>query len=119
MRSILAGLLVLASFSTASGDELVYEGRWVATNRPIDGAMTAVVTKLGSNRWHGHFYGVYNGVPYSYEVDFTGTPDRLRGTAVVDDANYVWSGEITQQSFEGSFGGDRYRGTFNLKRKTK
>jgi len=116
MRSILAGWIVLMAFATASAKE-VYEGTWVTTNRRLDGTMTCVVTNLGGNQWHGHFYGVWQDVPFSYKVDFSGPPAKLRGTAVIDGARYEWTGEFSQGVFRGSFGGDRYFGSFVLKRK--
>jgi hypothetical protein len=117
MRTILAALVVVAFSTPVGAQEYVYEGRWIVTNREIDGAMTGVVKSLGNNKWHARFYGEWQGLSYSYEVEFSGPPQKLSGTAVIDDANYVWTGSIAQEGFVGSFTGDRYVGTFTLKRK--
>jgi hypothetical protein len=120
MRTILVGLALLASCAAAGAKDLVYEGTWVTTNRKLDGTMTCVVTDLGGNRWHGHFSGVWSGQRFSYEVDFSGPADKLRGQAVIDGADYEWTGEMDREfpgSFTGSFWGSRYTGHFNLKRK--
>lgn len=100
----------------------MYEGTWVTTNRKLDGPMTCVVTKLGDNKWRGHFYGVWQGVDFSYKVDFTGPPERLQGTAVIDGADYEWTGAMTRGSpntFDGKFWGNRYLGSFTLKQVVK
>jgi hypothetical protein len=120
MRTILAGLVLLVSCAAAGAKDLVYEGTWATTNRKLDGTMTCVVTDLGDNRWHGHFSGVWSGQRFSYEVDFSGPADRLRGQAVIDGADYEWAGEMGQGSpgsFKGTFWGSRYTGHFNLKQK--
>jgi len=122
MRNIAAGLLVLFLTTAAAGQETVYEGTWVTTNRKLDGTMTCVVTDLGNNRWRGHFYGVWEGVQFSYTVRFSGPPEKLHGTAVIDGADYEWTGTITKGPggrFKGSFGGSRYVGWFDLKQKSK
>jgi len=122
MRNSLLGLLLCVSpaASVTPANTVMYEGTWIVTNRDLEGTMTAVVTDQGAYRWHGHFYGVWRGSAFSYKVDFTGSPDKLRGTAEVDGANYEWKGIIDNQSgrFRGAFGGDRYVGHFDLKRKT-
>jgi hypothetical protein len=54
-------------------------------------------------------------------VPFGGPPAQLKGTAVIDGANYTCTGRIeegTPRSFLGSFGGDRYAGSFDLKETT-
>jgi hypothetical protein len=120
MRIILAGLLLLVSGAAAGAKDLVYEGTWVTTNRPLDGTLKCVVTDLGNDRWRGHFSGTWNGQPFSYEVDFRGPPDRLRGQAVIDGAEYEWTGEMGKGPpgwFKGRFGGSRYSGHFTLKQK--
>jgi hypothetical protein len=121
MRTILIGVLLVAP-AAASAKERVYEGTWITTNRPLDGTMTCVVTELGENKWRGHFYGVWQGQSFSYVVDFSGPPDKLRGTATVDGAFYEWTGQMSTDApgwFKGSFGGTRYAGSFNLKQKVK
>lgn len=103
-------------------EDLVYEGKWVTTNRKLDGTMTCVVKDKGKDKWHGKFYGVWQGVEFSYDVDWTGTPDNLVGKAVIDGANYEWTGKmttVTPGTFSGKFTGDRYTGSFDLKQKVK
>jgi|GEM_PF-1445612 len=121
-------LLLLGSFLTgaaiASGEDRVFEGSWKTTNRPLDGILTAVVKDLGQDRWQGRFYGVWGGVPFDYTVKFSGKPDSLKGTAVIDHADYTWTGKISDGDsnnaagvFTGKFGGSRYTGHFTLKEK--
>src|SRR5947207_11986189 len=120
MKSILIGLIVLVSCATASAKDVVYEGTWVTTNRQLDGPITCVVTDLGDNKWRGHFYGVWQGVEFSYKVDFSGPPEKLHGKALIDGADYEWTGEMGKESpgsFKGTFWGDRYMGSFSLRRK--
>jgi len=88
----------------------------------LDGTMTCVVTDLGNNQWRGHFTGEWQGVAFSYTVGFSGPPEKLHGTAVIDGADYEWTGVISKGppgSFKGSFGGSRYGGRFNLKLMSK
>jgi hypothetical protein len=113
-------LLVLPA--TASAKDLVYEGTWVTTNRKLDGPITCAVTDLGDNQWRGHFYGVWQGVQFSYLVDFSGPPEKLRGRAVIDGTDYEWVGTIgtaSAGSFRGQFWRSRYIGSFTLKQKGK
>lgn len=120
MRTIPIGLLLLVSFAPASAKELVYQGTWVTTNRKLDGTMTCVVTDLGDNKWRGHFFGTWEGVRFSYEVNFSGPPEKLRGQAIIDGADYEWTGEMSNESpgwFKGKFWGNRYVGGFTLKQK--
>ncbi len=120
MRTILLGVLVLVVPATASAKELVYEGTWLTTNRKLDGTMTCVVTNLGGQKWAGTFSGVWEGVPFSYKVQFSGPPEKVRGQAQINGAFYEWTGEMDQASagrFRGQFRGSRYLGSFSLKRK--
>jgi len=106
----------------ASGEDVVYEGTWVTTNRKLDGTMTCIVTDLGDNQWRGQFYGAWQGRPFSYKVRFSGPPDKLQGRASIDGADYEWTGAMGIESpgwFKGSFGGNRYMGSFDLKQKTR
>jgi len=122
MRTILVGLLLLVLSAPASAKDLVYEGTWVTTNRKLDGRMTCVVTNLGDNKWQGHFSGTWEGVEFSYKVDFSGPPEKLRGTATIDGAYYEWTGKMSDESpgwFKGTFGGNRYVGSFTLKQQGK
>lgn len=109
---------VLLSSSAAGGraEDRVYEGTWVTTNRPLEGTRTCVVADLGDNRWHGHFCGAYYGREFAYEVNFNGPPDRLRGRATIDGADYEWTGEMGKE-FKGKFWGNRNAGSFILTRK--
>ena len=104
----------------AKAEPRVYEGGWKTTNRKLDGTMTAVVTQRGQQQWRGRFYGVWQGVPFDYTVNFAGPPNDLRGTAVIDGADYQWKGTLSDESprrFTGSFGGSRYTGYFELQAK--
>lgn len=127
-KIFLALVLSVASIATLTGSpdivvaqdakNLVYEGTWVTTNRKLDGTMIAEVTDLGGNKWKGRFYGVWQGVKFDYKVEFSGPPDKLVGKARVDGADYDWKGEMGRESpgfFKGTFDGNRYLGSFNLK----
>jgi hypothetical protein len=115
-KILLAGI-VLASCSVARADELVYQGDWKTTNRELDGTVTCVITRVAAEKWKGRFYGTWQGIEFDYKVDFVGPPNRLHGTAVIDDATYEWKGWLTDKNFKANFGGDRYQGSFDLTRK--
>jgi hypothetical protein len=117
MRTTLTALLLLAVASTTTAQNRVYEGTWVTTNRPLDGTMTCAVADKGGGKWEGRFHGVWYGQEFSYTVHFSGPPERLRGRAVIDGADYEWTGEMTGDAFKGRFGGNRYEGNFSLRRK--
>jgi hypothetical protein len=120
MRTMLACAVVLLWSAAAGARDLVFEGTWVTTNRPLDGTLTCVVTDLGNNEWRGHFSGTWQGTTFSYRVDFRGPADNLRGRAVIDGAHYEWTGAMSKGQpgwFKGKFTGDRYEGSFNLKQK--
>ncbi len=120
MKTILLGLVLLAPCAAATAEGRVYHGRWVTTNRQLNGKMTCVVTPLGPNKWRGHFYGVWDGQSFSYKVVFRGPPAKLRGRARINGANYQWTGEMGHGpagSFKGKFWSSRYRGHFSLKQK--
>lgn len=122
MKTLIKICTLLSSFAcTAGADEGdIYEGTWNTTNRKLDGTMTCVVAELGKEKWQGRFYGVWQGVAFDYTVAFAGSPDELRGTAQIDGADYTWKGRITKGetgSFVGNFGGNRYGGYFDLKKK--
>ena len=119
-RMYLAGIaLVLgAACGTATAADRIYDGQWHTTNRKLDGTMTCCVTDLGNETWQGRFFGTWQGVPFDYTVKFIGPPDRLRGTAKIDGADYTWTGEMggnSQDYFKGKFTGNRYTGYFELK----
>src|SRR4051794_32862730 len=111
MSTVLAVVLLLSSSAAANPMERVYEGTWLTTNRRLDGTLTCVVTELGDRQWRGRFFGTWQGVDFSYTVDFSGPPDKLKGKAVIDGAHYDWTGEMGQE-FKGRFTGDRYLGSF-------
>jgi hypothetical protein len=122
MGTILVGFGLLAAGASVGATDGVYEGTWVTTNRRLDGPLRCVVTDLGRDRWRGRFSGSWNGQPFAYEVDFRGPPDQLRGRAVIDGAEYEWTGELREGPagwFRGEFGGSRYKGYFRLKQKDK
>ena len=118
MRPILAGLALLAWSAAAGAKDLVYEGTWATTNRKLDGTMTCVVTDLGDDQWRGHFFGAWSGREFSYEVTFSGPPENLHGRAVIDGADYEWTGEMGKE-FTGRFTGSRYAGNFRLRQKDR
>jgi hypothetical protein len=122
LQSFLPLLIVAACAAPAVARDFTFDGTWRTTNRPLEGTMTCVVTELGVQKWQGRFFGVWQGVPFDYTVPFTGAPTNLRGTALIDGANYTWIGQIreeTPNTFKGSFGGDRYEGSFDLKERGK
>lgn len=113
---------ILLTCSTAFAADVAFEGAWHTTNRKLDGTMICVVTDLGNEQWRGRFYGAWQGVPFDYTVVFSGKPSELHGTATIDGANYLWTGQITNEtprSFKGTFGGTRYTGDFDLKEKAQ
>lgn len=98
-----------------------YEGTWVtggARKRNLNGTMTSVVTNTGTNQWSGRFFGVWEGVKFSYTVAFSGSQENLTGTATIDGANYTWTGKVVADNFSGVFTSSRYDGNFNLKEKS-
>lgn len=122
MRQLLmncALFVALIPACSASAQDAIYEGSWKTTNRKLDGLMTCSVTETSSQRWQGRFYGVWQGVPFDYTVEFVGPPQSLEGTATIDGASYDWAGQIDHRArrFVGTFGGNRYQGYFNLKEK--
>jgi hypothetical protein len=117
LRSIfLAAGLFVAIAPAARGREAVYSGPWKTTNRKLDGTMTCTVRKVGKEKWQGRFWGTWQGVDFDYNVDFSGPPDHLRGTAIIDGVPYEWKGRISAKQFRANFGGDRYSGSFDLQR---
>lgn len=106
---------------TVVAQDLIYEGTWVTTkNRKLDGTMTCVVIDNGKDTWHGRFFGVWQGVKFSYDVDWSGPPEKLVGKATIDGAKYDWTGTVTPGSpgqFKGTFDSGRYTGSFDLKQK--
>jgi hypothetical protein len=120
MKTILMTIVLMLCCGTAMAAELVYEGTWLTTNRKLDGTMTCVVTDKGKDKWQGRFYGIWQGVKFDYKVDWSGPPEKMIGKAMIDGANYEWTGEMTPETpgtFKGKFTGDRYTGSFDLKQK--
>ena len=115
-------VIIAALFSTftapAVARELVFKGEWRTTNRPLNGVMTCKATDLGAEKWQGRFFGVWQGVPFDYTVNFSGPASELRGTATIDGAAYTWAGSMDRSGrLVGTFGGERYEGHFDLQRK--
>jgi len=92
-----------------------YQGTWVTTNVPLKGTMKCVVTG-GNEQWKGTFSGVWQGRPFSYNVDWSGPPSAMKGKAVIDRAKYDWNGSIIDGLFKGTYTGNRYNGSFELRK---
>jgi hypothetical protein len=118
--ALLVATAIVAGSGFTNAADRVFVGPWKTTNRKLDGEMTAVLRPLAKDQWQGRFYGVWQGVPFDYTVKFTGSETSLQGTAVIDHADYTWTGSISDGSpavFKGRFGGSRYTGHFALKEK--
>lgn len=100
----------------AHAEEYVYRGGWQTANRRLSGDMTCVVTPLTKHEWQGRFHGTWQGVDFDYTVRFHGPSRQLAGIALIDGASYDWKGWINAEEFKANFGGDRYEGSFDLKR---
>lgn len=94
-----------------------FKGSWNTTKGKIlDGIMTCNVNTVDQKTWQGTFFGTWNGVDFSYDVNWSGPMERLTGQAVVDGVNYQWQGSIDNNgNFKGTFESPRYDGYFNLK----
>jgi hypothetical protein len=119
MKKALIALGLLVPVPTAHGADPVYEGTWVTTNRKLDGTLSCVVTDLGNQQWRGQFTGEWRGTPFTYTVRFSGPPEKLHGTAVIDGADYDWTASIRDGRFKATFDGNRYVGGFDMKQKGK
>jgi hypothetical protein len=122
LRTVQLLVLLTVGASPAFARDYEFEGTWNTTNRKLDGRMTCIMTDLGEQKWQGRFFGVWQGVPFDYSVSFSGPLTELRGTAVIDHANYIWAGRVDEGSpalFRGNFDGDRYRGSFELNERPK
>jgi hypothetical protein len=104
-----------APMPPAQTGPVTFRGTWVTTNRKLDGEMTCIATQNGNN-WSGRFFGAWHGRSFSYNVTWSGPPDKLQGTAVIDGAFYQWTGSMEGDFFKGTFTGSRYNGYFNLKK---
>lgn len=115
----LIALLVVLFCSVAQAEDYFFQGSWRADNRPIDGPMSCDFKTLGNNKYKAKFYGIWQGVPFEYNVTFSGTPDKLKGTATVDHVPYTWEGSADTDNFRGSYTSYRYHGSFTLKKAKK
>lgn len=119
--NLFKSLLLLGLCTPIMAADIVYEGTWITTkNRKLDGRMTCIATDLGKDNWKGRFYGIWQGVSFSYDVKWSGPPNNMKGTASIDGADYEWTGQISAQTpstFKGTFTGNRYTGSFDLKEK--
>ena len=107
-------------------ERATYVGPWrTEKNRKLDGTMTCDVHYLGNYKWEGKFHGTWHGQDFSYDVKWEGSPEGIKGpawatvkgTATVSGVPYTWTGEITNQTFAGTFDSRRYVGDFRLERK--
>ncbi len=115
---LLLAVMLCSVCSYSAAQDIVYRGEWKTRNRKLDGQMTCVVTPKAKEQWKGRFYGVWQGVDFDYTVDFAGPPNDLRGTATIDGAAYTWRARMDKDRFRANFGGDRYSGSFDLKKST-
>ncbi len=108
----------IAADALAQGQDpmYTYKGKWVTTNRRLNGIQTCNVTWLGGEKWKGRFHGTWMGIKYDYTVDFKGKPDNVTGTATIDGASYNWKGTISPEKFKATFTGSRYTGYFDMDR---
>jgi hypothetical protein len=110
-------LLMFGFASVASANPYTFHGIWqTSARRQLIGTQTAVVERVSLEEWKGHFYGTWQGVDFSYNVTFSGPPDALRGTAVIDGTPYKWTGSITGKKLQGEFSGG-YIGGFDMDRR--
>jgi hypothetical protein len=115
LRAVLIACALVFT-SIAQAEEYSYRGGWLTTNRPLSGDMICEVTPLAKQEWQGRFHGTWQGVDFDYIVRFHGPAEALTGIALIDGASYEWKGWINVDEFKGNFGGDRYLGSFDLKR---
>jgi hypothetical protein len=118
MKTLLFIFVLLFGSTAFAEGPYTYHGTWKTTApRKLDGDMTAVITPLGGDKWSGRFHGIWQGVPFDYTVKFSGKYNALTGKANIDGANYDWKGSIADETWDlnGSYGGDRYAGSFALK----
>jgi hypothetical protein len=112
-----------------------YQGPWLTTNRKLNGTINCHLQKISSDKWLGHFWGVWEHVPLDYTVEFgrqdptakdggrlvsigdkplaDGIP--VTGKATIDGAHYDWIGILTPEEFDIQFTGSRYEGHLELK----
>lgn len=118
MRNIFLFFVLFFFATVAHAETYVFQGSWKTTaNRKLDGTMTCDVIRTAKDKWTGKFYGVWQGVEFSYDVKFSGPPNELKGKATIDGASYDWTGSIDKEKFKGTYTGSRYTGSFDLTRK--
>ncbi len=109
LKSLSLAIAIFASICTAAdGEDAVYTGPWKTTNRKLDGTMTCAIRMVEKEKWHGRFWGTWQGVDFDYAVDFFGPSDHLDGQATIDGVAYEWKGRMNDRQFRANFGGDRY-----------
>ena len=112
-------LMVFGIASLASANPYTFHGTWHTTaRRQLAGTQTAVIERVSLEEWRGHFYGTWHGADFSYTVTFSGPPNALRGTAVIDGTPYEWTGSINQKKLRGKFDGG-YTGSFDMDRRER
>lgn len=116
MKRIFLITLLLLTVSELRANELKYHGKWNTTNRRLDGEMSCVVTKAGTDKLKAHFWGTWQGVYFEYDAYFVGKLTELKGQAVIDGASYNYAACIDKNTFKCNFVGSRYNGSFELKR---
>lgn len=113
---VLLSLLCVSADKPAKKQES-YSGTWNTVNRRLNGTMTCDITHREGDKWKGRFHGEWQGQRFSYNVEWSGPPEKLVGKARIDGASYEWKGEIKDDVFKGEFTGSRYNGHFNLKKR--
>ena len=92
-----------------------FKGKWnTVKGKILDGEMICEVLTEDQKTWKGTFHGVWQGVAFSYDVDWIGPVEHMTGKAVVDGVNYEWNGSIIGDRFKGDFESPRYDGSFDL-----
>ena len=120
MRVFLSiGVWMATASLISAAEEFVYDGSWNTTNRKLDGAMTCVATPLGQQEWSCHFFGTWQGASFDYTVSFLGPWDDLRGTALVDGANYDFRARVTRRRFPSQICGRSLHGLVRSQKKTQ
>lgn len=131
LRKLLFVLLVLSSCGFAAAQK--FEGPWITPS--YRGILKCDLTDLGKDkkgvqRWKGRFYGYWQGINYSYNVQWTGPANKMKGTATIDGRPYTWTGKIlkkktksrgTVEEFTGEFRSAlrSHTGTFKMSRTIK
>ncbi len=89
------------------GTEGAWSGTWRNEKYNTSGKISCQAEPAGGDRWKAHFFGEFQGEPFSYKVDMTGQKEGARtvlsGKANVDGDAYRWEGYISDQEFVGNF----------------